>query len=189
MDKLNEMTHYRIRKILQAPLFSEKFIDSTIRCNDYLVNNKIYDIEGITNSVIALYVIGCIENMRINLCYGLCEFLSQNQFFHVWIEANAHIIDLTITSMVNNVFSNYGIKLITPFIDIRYENNNIIDYHPYTFQENWQYHYITTYQGKSVCDYIKDYPKVWEIVEIIYNEKLSEKKKEEYLTILKDRII
>lgn len=151
MSRNYSVIHY-IQNQLKG--FNPKFVDCVVRCFNTV--DQIHEPDGCLSNSVALFI--CAKEYGYNpvLCYGLCE-LAGNKFYHVWLEINGIIIDISIYGNVNfNPYFIWNITLDKPYIG-SYEDS-IVRYGKFEFDEDWSDSMISKAEGWSFEKYMNRCP-------------------------------
>lgn len=138
------------------------FVNCVVRCFNIIEQNK--EPDGCLSNSAILYICAKKYGYNPTICYGLCN-IDGRDFYHVWLELNNIIIDLSIYGNVN--YSPYlmlGYKIETPFIG-KYDDAKMM-YGRFKFDQDWDSSLIGGIQGKTLIQYMDGLPqfKMWKLV-------------------------
>lgn len=155
--------------------FKPEFVKCVTRCFEFI--ERIHQPDGCLSNSIAIFICAKYYGYEPNLCYGLCSF-EGHPFYHVWLEINDIVIDLSIYGNVNfNPIARliWKTQLATPYIGSY--TNPYIHYGRFEFDNDWSITAIAQLEGCSFEQYMDGAPNgdMWDLVCQFLNEKPTPK--------------
>lgn len=169
--------------------FKPEFVKCVIRCFEFI--DSIQQPDGCLSNSVALYICAKEFGYRPKLCYGLCE-LEGMSFYHVWLEINGIVVDLSIYGNVNfsPVVRMFCQKTLdTPYIGT-YEDG-VITYGRFRFDEDWGTAAISQMEGLTFEQYMDTAPndEMWWMTCRFLNERPVRKTIRHLRTLIKKDVI